>query len=186
MRKILTLLFILFVGVICSACVNTFAVHELNQIALDYMNKGEVDKAISRLEASIDLDSEIFDTRYNLALAYYKKEDCVKAKKEIEYAKKINKNNEAEVFYTSGLINGCIAEAIFQKINEDGEIEEIIYENPEESIKKTDEYINLLISSNDDLTKYLELNQQAADVDEIKMLIDLNNNKINERKAEIK
>ena len=180
MRKILTLFIILFVGVICSACVNTFAVHELNQMALDYINKGEIDKAISRLEASIDLDSEIFDTRYNLALAYLKKEECSKAQKEIDYAKNLNKNNEPEVYYTSGVINNCLAEKIMYNVDENGEKIEIIFDTPEQRAEKLNEYVNLLVKSNDDLTKYLELANLVDDSEEIKNLINLNNSKIEE------
>jgi hypothetical protein len=78
MRKLLQFLFILVLGVFCCACVNNFAVHELNQKAYKYMESGNTQAAISRLEASVDLDgdksnvnlifSSIKDKLFNLLL----------------------------------------------------------------------------------------------------------------------
>lgn len=57
-------------SVISTACINNFAVQELNNKAKDYLDKGDYDNAISRLKSSIDLDSTIFETHYNLGIAY--------------------------------------------------------------------------------------------------------------------
>ncbi|MBQ7286370.1 MAG: hypothetical protein IJW73_01255, partial [Candidatus Gastranaerophilales bacterium] len=84
MRNLLKFLFILFLGVISCACVNIVAIHELNQKANDYLNAGDVESAISRLEASVDLDGNIYESRYNLAAAYMKINECEKALKHIE------------------------------------------------------------------------------------------------------
>lgn len=70
MKKAFLLVVILFMSVISTACINNFAVQELNNKAKDYLDKGDYDNAISRLKSSIDLDSTIFETHYNLGIAY--------------------------------------------------------------------------------------------------------------------
>ena len=75
MKKALLLVSILFISVISTACINNFAVQELNNKAKGFMDKGDYQAAIERLKSSIDLDGSVFETRYNLAVAYTKAED---------------------------------------------------------------------------------------------------------------
>lgn len=75
MKKAFLLVVILFVSVISTACINNFAVQELNNKAKAYLEKGDYENAISRLKSSLDLDSTIFETHYNLAIAYTEAED---------------------------------------------------------------------------------------------------------------
>lgn len=70
MKKILLLFTILTVSVMTTACINNFAIHELNSKAESYMNKGDVETAICRLKSSLDLDNDVYQTHYNLAVAY--------------------------------------------------------------------------------------------------------------------
>ena len=70
MKRIVLLTTILFISVLSTACVNNLAIQELNNKAQDFMNKGDTASAICRLEASLDLDSNVFETRYNLGVAY--------------------------------------------------------------------------------------------------------------------
>lgn len=70
MKKILLLLIILFVSVMTTACVNNFAIKELNNKAEDYLNKGDTETAICRLKSSLDLDGDVLETHYKLAVAY--------------------------------------------------------------------------------------------------------------------
>ena len=79
MKKIILLITILFVSVISTACINNLAVQELNNKAKEYMEKGETDKAISRLRSSIDLDTSIFETHYNLGVALIQAKDYEEA-----------------------------------------------------------------------------------------------------------
>lgn len=70
MKKILLLCTILMVSVMTTACINNFAIKELNNKAESYLDKGETETAICRLKSSLDLDNEIYQTHYNLAVAY--------------------------------------------------------------------------------------------------------------------
>jgi tetratricopeptide (TPR) repeat protein len=70
MKKILLLITILFVSVMTTACINNLAIQELNNKAESYMGKVDTETAICRLKSSLDLDDEIYQTHYNLAVAY--------------------------------------------------------------------------------------------------------------------
>ena len=63
MRKLLKFLLILFLGVISSACINNYAVYELNELAHEHLRNGDVDGAIARLVSSVDLDPNHYETR---------------------------------------------------------------------------------------------------------------------------
>ena len=56
MKKAFLLASILFISVISTACINNFAVQELNNKAKDFMDKGDYVSAIERLKSSVDLD----------------------------------------------------------------------------------------------------------------------------------
>lgn len=86
MKKVLLLFTILFVSVMTTACINNFAIKELNNKAAAYMDKGDTETAICRLKSSLDLDNEIFQTHYNLAVAY---NTIGKYKESIEESKKV-------------------------------------------------------------------------------------------------
>ena len=70
MQKTLLIIGILVVTLFSTACVNKFAVQELNNNAKAMMAEGRVDDAIARLESSIDLDERVFETHYNHAVVY--------------------------------------------------------------------------------------------------------------------
>ncbi len=70
MKKILLLCTILMVSVMTTACINNLAIKELNNKAESYLNNGDTETAICRLKSSLDLDNEIYQTHYNLAVAY--------------------------------------------------------------------------------------------------------------------
>ena len=90
MKKAFLLATILFISVISTACINNFAVQELNNKAQDFMEKGDYASAIERLKSSVDLDGSIFETQYNLAVAYTKAEDYANAIKTYNDAIKLN------------------------------------------------------------------------------------------------
>ena len=69
MKKALMIASILIVAVISTACINNIAVQELNNKAAEYMQKGDYEAAMSRLQASLDLDSSMYQTYYNLGVA---------------------------------------------------------------------------------------------------------------------
>ena len=69
MKKALLIASVLFIAVISTACINNIAVQELNNKAAEYMEKGDYESAVNRLQASIDLDSTMYETYYNLGIA---------------------------------------------------------------------------------------------------------------------
>ena len=69
MKKALLIASVLFIAVVSTACINNIAVQELNNKAMEFMQKGDYNAAINRLEASIDLDSTMYETYYNLGIA---------------------------------------------------------------------------------------------------------------------
>lgn len=99
MKKLLFLFVILTMSVFTTACVNNLAVQQLNNKAAELMKKGDVEGAISRLEASVDLDSSIFETQYNLAVAYTENEDYDKAEDAYKKALEL-KPDSPNVYYS--------------------------------------------------------------------------------------
>ena len=69
MKKALLIASVLLIAVISTACINNIAVQELNNKAAEYMEKGDYEAAVNRLQASIDLDSSMYETYYNLGIA---------------------------------------------------------------------------------------------------------------------
>ena len=69
MKKALMIVSVLIVAVISTACINNMAVQELNNKAAEYMQKGDYESAMNRLQASLDLDSTMYETYYNLGIA---------------------------------------------------------------------------------------------------------------------
>ena len=66
------------------------AVQELNNAAKTYMEKGDYDSAIERLESSLELDSSIYETHYNLGVAYISAKQYDKAIDSLNRALKLN------------------------------------------------------------------------------------------------
>lgn len=99
MKKALLLVSILFISVVSTACINNFAVQELNNKAKAFIDQGDYTNAIERLKSSIDLDDTVFESHYNLAVAYTAAEDYPNA---IEaYKKAIALNPDfADVYYS--------------------------------------------------------------------------------------
>lgn len=103
MKKLLIFFAVLFVSVMSSACINNFAIQELNIKAKEYLDKGDYDEAVKRLESSVDLDGTVFETRYNLAVAYVHKEEFEKAENQLKEAIAINPSNP-DAYYTLGVV----------------------------------------------------------------------------------
>lgn len=166
MKKLLSFLAILLFGVMCSACVNTLAVHELNQAAADYMEKGDIKSAISRLESSIDLDDSIYETRYNLAVAYLEDKNCPKALEHIMAAEKLAPN-EKNVYYTLGVAYNCEADKYCAAKNP--ELQTLIMSTVDKN--KCEDYSKKASVA---FKKYLELAPDADDAEEVSKLIEMN------------
>lgn len=102
MQKTLLIIGILVVTLFSTACVNKFAVQELNNNAKAMMAEGRVDDAIARLESSIDLDERVFETHYNLAVVYIQAKKYDKAIKSLEKTIELNPDF-ADAYYSMGV-----------------------------------------------------------------------------------
>ncbi|OLA76628.1 MAG: hypothetical protein BHW55_08595 [Candidatus Melainabacteria bacterium 35_41] len=124
MKKAFLLASILFISVISTACINNFAVQELNNKAKDFMDKGDYVSAIERLKSSIDLDGTVFETQYNLAVAYTKAEDYSNAIKTYNDAIKLNPNFP-DAYYSLAVCEENLAKDIIAgevKVNDDDSV----------------------------------------------------------------
>ena len=152
----------LFMSVMCTACLNNFnnfAVQELNNKAQEYLNKGEIEKAISRLESNVDIDGSIFETRYNLAVAYIQAKEFEKALAQIKVAKELKPEN-ADVYY----LNGVAAEGRANQIIEgDDDLAEDKDEDKKLSAEDKQEITNHLKQAIDSYNKYIEKNPETKD-----------------------
>ena len=125
MKKAFLLASILFISVISTACINNFAVQELNNKAKDFMDKGDYVSAIERLKSSVDLDGSVFETQYNLAVAYTKAEDYANAIKTYNDAIKLNPDFP-DAYYSLAVCEENLAIDIISgnvKVNDDDTIE---------------------------------------------------------------
>lgn len=132
MKKAFLLVTILLVSVISTACINNLAVQELNNKAKTYLDKGDYENAISRLKSSIDLDNTIFETHYNLGIAYTQAEKYPEAIETFNNAIKIKPEfNDAyyslavaQENYAKGIIDGSIKKANSAVKQEETQIED--------------------------------------------------------------
>lgn len=180
MKKALLLVSILVLSVISTACINNFAVQELNNKAKMYMDRGDYESAIARLKSSIDLDDTIFETHYNLAVAYTQAEDYANAMD--SYVKAIEIDPEiADSYYSLGITesnliihlkNGSV------RIDEQGNLytpENDKYDT-EEEYKITDEVMAKIDELKADAVKnfqtYLEKEPNAPEANEVQNKIE--------------
>ncbi len=124
MKKAFLLASILFVSVMSTACINNFAVQELNNKAKEFMDKGDYVSAIERLKSSVDLDRSVFETQYNLAVAYTKAEEYENAIKTYNDAIRLN-SNFADAYYSLAVCEENLARDILSGnviVNDDDSI----------------------------------------------------------------
>ena len=156
MKKAFLIASVLFIAVISTACINNIAVQELNNKAAEYMQKGDYESAMNRLQASIDLDSTMYETYYNLGVAATNAKKYDTAIEAFESG--INLNPDYADFYYS------LAIAQSEKADEILENEEISSEERKTAIETKNEALL-------NLKKYLNIEQNAKDADEIEELI---------------
>ena len=99
MKHTVFILVLLFVSVVSTACINNFAVQELNNNAKKFMDKGDTDSAICRLKSSLELDASVWETHYNLGLAYLAAEMFDMAQGELLAAISLDAS-KAEAYYS--------------------------------------------------------------------------------------
>ena len=159
MKKAFLLASILFISVISTACINNFAVQELNNKAKDFMDKGDYVSAIERLKSSVDLDGSVFETQYNLAVAYTKAEDYSNAIKTYAAAIKLNPDF-ADAYYSLAVCEENLAKDIISgavKVNDDGTIEKV------EEIDSEAEEVKVVLSDRAKQTLGKLLNDAISD-----------------------
>lgn len=169
MKKILLLFTILFVSVITTACINNLAIQELNNKAESYLNNGDTETAICRLKSSLDLDDEIYQTHYNLAIAYNtigKYKDAVsESKKVIEL-----KPDFKIAYYTLAVAQEGYAFELIENVEDNNNL----------SLDEISNFINSANESVETYNKYLVLDTKADNTDKINNQIAQINEKIKE------
>lgn len=186
MKKALMIVSVLLVAVISTACINNMAVQELNNKAAEFMQKGDYESAMNRLQASLDLDSTMYETYYNLGVAAINAQKFDKAIDALEGGIKI-KPDFADFYYSLGIAQSEKANEIIDKaeenLNEDAATAENVNERNVvmEAEKRTEasearkEAVELKKAAVANLTKYLEMKPDATDKETIEALIEESN-----------
>lgn len=171
MRKLTLFLAILFVSVLCSACINNIAIQELNNKAQEFMQKGDFQSAISRLESSVDLDGTVFETRYNLGVAYISAQEFKKAQEQLKEAIKI-KPDFADSYYSLAVAQESDALKILEvEENDDSNVEvEVVSDDDNEfsdlkniTGEEASQLVNMLSDAVSSYKKYLQLKPDTND-----------------------
>ena len=156
MKKALLIASVLFIAVISTACINNIAVQELNNKAAEYMQKGDYEAAMNRLQASIDLDSTMYETYYNLGIAATNAKKYEIAINAFEDGIKI-KPDYANFYYSLAIAQNEYAD----KLGED--------EKADLEVKK--QIVSLKHEALQNLKRYLSETPDADDSEEVKALI---------------
>lgn len=164
MKRIILLGTILFISVLSTACVNNLAIQELNNKAQEYMNKGDVDSAICRLETSLDLDNDIFETHYNLGIAYLNAKKYDKSVSSLKKAVELNPDF-VDTYYSLAV---AIDEFNFM------EIEKI--KNPQNNIEGEAPVITVDTTVVEPVTKKLSDEEKAVITQKVNESIEAYNN----------
>lgn len=138
-------------------------------MGIEYIQKGDYDNAISRLQSSVDLDENVFETRYNLGVAYTKKDDYKSAIEQFEAAINLKPNSyEANYSYAVALESLGF------------EFEEKMFDNA------SDDKTKVKALSDDDIKTSLEYVQKAIEVYEKCITLSANSEETEKLKNHIK
>ena len=174
MKKALMIASILFVAVISTACINNIAVQELNNKAAEYMEKGDYESAMNRLQASLDLDSSMYETYYNLGIAAINAKKFDKAIEALEGGVAI-KPDFAEFYYSLGVAQIELADELVTPKEEASDKKvEAEAEGDVDKLSEADnkaKAIDLKTQAIENLKKYLEMKPNAEDQQTVKELI---------------
>lgn len=185
MKKVVLLITILFVSVISTACINNLAVQELNSKAKEYMANGEVEKAICRLRSSIDLDTSIFETHYNLGVALIENKEFAEAQVSLKNAIQLNPDYP-DSYYSLAVACEGEAEQIANGSSNNADKEDISEQDDTTSAETqkalTDadktKIVDLLNSAIDNYNKYLSKKPDSEDKEKIETQISYINSEI--------
>lgn len=168
MKKALLIASVLFIAVISTACINNIAVQELNNKAAEYMEKGDYESAMNRLQASLDLDSTLYQTYYNLGIAATNAKKYDTAIEAFENGIKI-KPDFYNFYYSLGVVQAEYADTLVEvpaasQENAEAAPKEVSAENKAKAEA-------LKISAVENLKKYLEIHPEAGDRETVEELI---------------
>ena len=170
MKKALMIASVLLIAVISTACINNIAVQELNNKAQEFMQKGDYESAMNRLQASLDLDNTMYQTYYNLGIAAINAKKFDKAIEALEGGIKI-KPDFYDFYYSLGVAQISLADEIVEQ-------EEVSNDNTVQTEEKkivTEEdkakAVELKTSAIENLNKYLENVPNAEDKETIEEMI---------------
>lgn len=173
MKKTLLLFTLLLVSVITTACINKFAVEELNNKAVKYMDNGDSETAVCRLKSSLDLDEEFYQTHYNLALAYNALGNFEGAAEEAARVLELEPDFHDAV-YVLALAKSELAMQILDKEqDEEGKTAELTIDEMSEFNNKAGEAVELY-------NKYLVKKVNAEDAEQVNAKIEELNSYIKE------
>lgn len=174
MKKAIFIVTILFVAVMSTACINNMAVQELNNAAKSYMDKGDYQSAIERLESSIELDNSMYETHYNLGVAYIEAQQYQKAVDSFTNAQKINPKY-ANTYYSLAIAQEKLADSLINanqtglSLDENDEVVPVsdkdAYNNASSDVKE--QMIEIYLNSINNFQKYIEIINSPQKADEI-------------------
>ena len=175
MKKALLVASVLLIAVISTACINNIAVQELNNKAAEFMQKGDYESAMNRLQASLDLDSSMYQTYYNLGVAAINANKFETAVEALEDGIKINPDFY-DFYYSLGVAQIGLADDIIEnaeteetaEADDEKETVEIKREVSEEDMEKA---VTLKTSAIENLKKYLRKVPDTKDRDAIQEMI---------------
>lgn len=157
MKKAFLLVLILMVSIISTACINNLAVQELNVKAKEFMDKGDYESAIGRLKSSIDLDDSIFETHYNLGIAYTQAQEYESAVEEFEKALTLKPDADVVHYSLAVAYENQAKDIINPPVKEGEQIDtDDLEEEKELSLEDKQKIVELFNNSVDSYTKYLE------------------------------
>ena len=175
MKKALLIVSILFAAVISTACINNIAVQELNNKAAEFMQKGDYESAVNRLQASLDLDNTMYETYYNLGVAAIGANKYDVAIEALENGIKI-KPDFYDFYYSLGVAQIGFADDMYEK----AEVEETAVADTEKDtvdikrdVTKVDKetITDLKLSAVKNLKIYLEHVPDTKDRDAVEEMI---------------
>lgn len=176
MQKLLSILLLLFISVITTACINNFAVQELNNKAKEYLDKGDTQTAICRLKSSLDLDNTVFETHYNLGIAYLNAKEYDNAIKHFDETLKL-KSDFPSVYFSKGVTYEEMYSELVDETNDDDDDdnkENNTCPSCEQETKDNDIKLSpteLLSKSIENYKLYLENEKEASDYNDVSQKI---------------
>ena len=168
MKKALLIASVLFIAVISTACINNIAVQELNNKAAEFMQKGDYESAVNRLQASIDLDATMYETYYNLGIAATNAKKYETAIEAFENGIKL-KPEQADFYYSLAVTQSSYADELVETSVYDEEKDETVEKKVSDEDKAKAEALK--ISAIENLKKYLEMVPNAEDKETVENLI---------------